>query len=79
MFPDSLQTGLNRFEAGGGFNRSMVPVDKEVPSVFFTFSGPECEELPSNTIGGLFLLWSFLELKTNKQELQEFYFVYTNM
>lgn len=60
MFPDNLRMGLDRFAAGGGFNLSMIPDDAEVPSGFFTLSGPEFEVLPSNTIKGLFLLWSLL-------------------
>lgn len=62
LLPDSLRIGLDRFAAGGGFNLSVIPADAVVPSGFFTFSGPELEELPSNTIRGLFLLWSLLEL-----------------
>lgn len=38
VLPDSLRIGLDKFAAGGGFNRSVIPVD---PSGFFTFSGPE--------------------------------------
>lgn len=67
VLPDSLRMGLDRFAAGGGFNRSVIPVDS---SGFFTFSGPELEELPSNTIRGLFLLWSLVELKMTKQRVQ---------
>lgn len=46
VLPESLRMGLERF-AGGGFNLSVIPVDAILPSGFFTFSGPECEELPS--------------------------------
>lgn len=41
VFPDSLRTGQSRFAAGGGFNLSVIPVDKVVPSGFLTFRGPE--------------------------------------
>lgn len=61
---ESFRMGLVRLAAGGGFNRSATP-DDAAPSDFFTFTGPELEELPSNTIRGLFLLWSFLELWIN--------------
>lgn len=71
VFPESLRTGLGRFAAGGGFNLSVIPDDTAVPSGFFTFSGPEWEELPSNTIRGLFLLWSLLELEITKQQWQQ--------
>lgn len=40
MFPDNLRMGLDRFAAGGGFKRSVIPDDAVVPSGFFTFSGP---------------------------------------
>lgn len=66
VFPDSFLMGNGRFAAGGGFNLSVVPVDKVVSAGFFTFSGPE--ELPSNTIRGLFLLWLLPELNINKQQ-----------
>lgn len=57
MLPESLRMGLDRFAAGGGFNLSVIPVDVVLrPSGLFTFSGPECEELPSKTIRGRFLL-----------------------
>lgn len=39
--PDSFGAGLHRFAAGGGFNLSVIPVDKVVRSGFFTFTGPE--------------------------------------
>lgn len=68
VFPDSLRMGLDRFAAGGGFNLSVIPDETVVPSGFFTFGGPEGEELPSNTIRGLFLLWSLLELEITKQQ-----------
>lgn len=54
--PESLRMGLETFVVGGGFNLSVIPFDAILPSGFFTFNGPECEELPSNTIRGLFLL-----------------------
>lgn len=41
VFPDSLRMGFERFAAGGGFNLSVIPVDRLVPSGFFTFSRPE--------------------------------------
>lgn len=57
MLPESLRMGLDRFAAGGGFNLSVIPVNAVLrPSGLFTFSGPECEELPSKTIRGRFLL-----------------------
>lgn len=68
VFPDSLRMGLDMFAAGGGFNLSVTPVDMVVPSGFLTFSGPEWEELPSNTIRGLFLLWSLLELEKTTEK-----------
>lgn len=67
MFPDNLRMGLDRLAAGGGFNLSVIPDDEALPSDFFTLSGPELEELPSNTIRGLFLLWSLLQIKIEKQ------------
>lgn len=41
VLPDSLRMGLDGFAAGGGFKRSVVPVDSVAPSAFFTLSGPE--------------------------------------
>lgn len=41
VLPDSLRMGLDRFAAGRGFNRSVIPVDTLAPSGFFTLSGPE--------------------------------------
>lgn len=68
MLPDSLRMGLDRFAAGGGFNLSVIPVNAALlPSGFLTFSVPEWDEVPSNTIRGLFLLWSLLELEKTKQ------------
>lgn len=67
VFPDSLRMGLDKLAAGGGFNRSATPADAPAPSGFLTLSGAEGEEVPSNTISGLFLLWSLLELETDKQ------------
>lgn len=58
VLPDSLRMGLDISAAGGGFNLSVTPDGVVVPSGFFTFSCPVWEELPSNTIRGLFLLWS---------------------
>lgn len=75
VFPDSLRIGLGRFAAGGGFNLSVTPVDTVVPSVFFTFIGPECEELPSKTIRGLFRSWLLLELKIQHNKHNMFYLI----
>ena len=41
LLPDSLRMGLDRLAAGGGFNRSVIPVDAAVPSGFFTFRAQE--------------------------------------
>lgn len=68
VIPDSLRIGLDRIAEGGGFNLSVTPVDMLVPPGFFNFTVPEWEELPSNMIKGLFLLWSLLEIKNMKRQ-----------
>lgn len=50
---------------GGGFSLSVTP-DTVATSGFFNLMGPMLEELPSNTIKGLFLLWSLMELQINQ-------------
>lgn len=57
--PESLRMGLDRFIDGGGFRRSVTPGEDTV-SGFFILTLPV--ELPSNTISGLFLPVSLVEL-----------------
>lgn len=60
--PESLRMGLVRLILeGGGFKRSAT-ADDEKSSGFFSLTLPVLEELPSNTISGLFLPLSVLEL-----------------
>lgn len=56
----SLRTGLAMFVFGGGFSLSVPPEDRLPPSGLFTLRGPLFDEVPSNTINGLFLLGSIL-------------------
>lgn len=54
----NLRMGLVMFAVGGGFSLSVLADDRLLPSGLFTFRGPLFDELPSNTINGLFLLES---------------------
>lgn len=63
--PESLRMGFVRLILEtGGFIRSVATGAAEV-SGFFSFTLPVLVELPSNTINGLFLPLSVLELKQN--------------
>lgn len=63
--PVSLRMGFVRLMLEtGGFIRSVVTGAAEV-SAFLSFTPPVLVELPSNTINGLFLPLSALELKQN--------------
>lgn len=60
--PDSLRMGLVRLMLeGGGFKRSVTAGPGESPALF-SLTLAVLEELPSNTIRGLFLPLSVAEL-----------------
>lgn len=64
--PESLRMGFVRLMLEtGGFSRSVVTGAAE-GSGFFSLTPPMLAELPSNTISGLFLPPSLLELKPNR-------------
>lgn len=59
----SLRTGLEKVPQGGGLSRS-TPAGG---SGFFSLMVPVLVELPSNTISGLFRVFSLLELQRENE------------
>lgn len=69
--PVSLRMGFVRLMLEtGGFILSVATGAAEV-SAFFSFTPPVLVELPSNTINGLFLPLSVLELKQNSYNIRD--------